>query len=154
MLLHFTLFQLKVSQLKLLAADAFGPFLPALWALDFVIGHIELSATPATTMPARTEFNLQLQRLQFRLASQYFECELQSVRIHRGQLADPNHDLSRLCSGASRCLGLYGVEYGLRNTQFMHKRSRFASVNLRVSSVFSVVKKLTKEDTEISQRNN
>jgi hypothetical protein len=79
---HFALVHVNVRQLKLVSADALRPLLAAFWTVELVAHHIELSATKATTLTPRTNFNLQLHTLKIGITSHYFESELESVRIH------------------------------------------------------------------------
>src|SRR6266567_7164554 len=118
MLLRFL--HLKIRQFKLVAADTFSTLLAALWALDFVAGHIEISATRATTLPPRTNFNLQLQRLQLRITSQYIESEAQCFVIDCSEFTNSNCNFARSRARMTRRFGPHGIQNRICDADLVH----------------------------------
>jgi len=83
-------FDLQVNQFQLVSANAFGRYLAALRALKVVLADREFELTGSAAMMARAEFDLQLQAVQFGIANQRFEAELQGIVVNGLHFADPD----------------------------------------------------------------
>src|SRR6266576_1225769 len=87
---RFMFFDLQVNQFQLVSANAFGRYLAALRALKVVLANREFVLTSSAAVTARAEFDLQLQAVQFGIANQGFEAELQGILVNGLHFADPD----------------------------------------------------------------
>src|SRR6185437_3890205 len=142
---RFILLQLYVGELQFFPANALVAVGSTLRTVENEIFDFELGCAVQAAVTASAKLNIQCQPLEIRLGSQRFKTKAQRVRIDGGEFADTQPNLYRL--GVSRCsLRLYGVKYGLCDSEFVHKSLQPSAITISQNQMQT--KTFTTEDAE------
>lgn len=121
MLLGFRIFfDFHVCDVELLAADACGMGMPALWASGHGIGCRKLVRAGETTLHTRAELNSKRQRIELRVLDKTLEAKRQRFRINAGNFTDPDPNLREAGAGVALRFRGNPVKYGRCYAEFVH----------------------------------